>query len=143
MLEQRAIALVSAQIDAGSTTIGLDVQRMGECPELVDKSDRVANLRREEMEQVDVIETDSGLDLHPLWLTAHGYQVLSALGLGTGCGTDEASSVQQALSDLGFELRTTRSEAANYVTELPLPLREYIWHLADSRSQLRRLAIEK
>ncbi len=112
MLEQRAIALVSAQIDAGSTTIGLDVQRMGECPELVDKSDRVTDLRREEMEQVEVIETDSGLDLHALWLTAHGHQVLSALGLGTGCGTDDASSVQQGLSDLGFELRTTRSGTA-------------------------------
>lgn len=143
MLEQRVISLVSAQIDSGFTTIGLDVQRMGECPELAVKFDRVADLRRKEMKQVEVVETDSGLDLRPLWLTAYGYQILNVLSLGTSCGHDKLVHVQQALSEMGGELRTTCSGTAQYVTGLSQPLREYIWHLADYKSELRRLAIAK
>ncbi|MHA1949467.1 MAG: leucine-rich repeat domain-containing protein [Candidatus Thorarchaeota archaeon] len=140
-LLKRVISLVSAQIDSGSTTIGLDIDRMAEYPELAVKFDRVADLRRRELEQVDVIETDLGLDLRPLWLTAHGFQILSALGLGTSCGADEAGSIQTALSDLGFTLQTTHSGSSKHVTDISLPLRDYIWHLADYKSDLRQLAI--
>lgn len=141
LLEQRVISLVSAQIDTGFTTIGLDVQRMGECPELAVKFDQVADLRRREMEQVEVVETNSGLDLHPLWLTAYGYQILSALGLGTRCGPDEKVSVQNALSNLGVELGISHSGTANYAAEMSQSLREYIWYLADYKSELQRYAL--
>lgn len=139
ILEEMVISRVSEQIDSGSTTIGLDAQRLSEHPELAVKSDRVLDLRRREIEQVRVVETESGLDLRPLWLTAYGYQVLSALGLGTSCGSDEKKRVQNALSERGLELGTIASGTADSVTEMSTPLREYIWHLADYRSELQRL----
>ena len=140
---KRILAQVSTQIDLGLTTIGLDVKRMAEYPELANKFDKVTDLRKGEIEQVEVMNTDLGLDLRSLWLTAYGFLVLNALDLGTHCGSDDIEMVQQALSDMDSELRITNSETIQHVTELSPGLREYIWHLADYKSELRRLGFEK
>ncbi len=136
---KRILAQVSTQIDSDRTTIGLDEQQMAEVPELADKYDKVIDLRKGELEQVVVMKTDSGLDLRPLWLTAYGSLVLNTLGLGTRCGHDDAEIIQQALSDMGFGLQIAQSDRNQNVIGMSKPLREYIWNLANYKSELRRL----
>jgi Leucine-rich repeat (LRR) protein len=133
---------VSLQIDSGQTTIGLDLQQMAEYPELVDKCDKVIDLRENELKQVEVLTTDSGLDLRPLWLTAYGSRVLNSLGFGTSCGHGDIEILQQAFSNIGYELRTTHSGAIQRKTEVSEPLREYIWRLADYQRHLQGLGFE-
>ncbi|MFW9863798.1 MAG: leucine-rich repeat domain-containing protein [Candidatus Thorarchaeota archaeon] len=139
---KRVLVQISTQIESGLTTIGLDEQRMTECPELADKYDKVINLRKGELEQVVVVKTDSGLDLRPLWLTAYGFLVLNTLGLGTSCGHDDAKMIRQALSDLGFDLQINQLSTNQNATEISRPLREYIWILADYKSNRRRMGLK-
>jgi Leucine-rich repeat (LRR) protein len=133
---------VLTQIDAGLTTIGLDLQRIAEYSELVDKYDKVIDLRKRELEQVEVLATDSGLDLRPLWLTAYGSLVLNSLGFGTSCGPDDIEILQQALSKLGCTLHIIHSGTIQNKTKVSNTLKEYIWRLADYQSRLRTLGLE-
>ena len=97
-------------------------------------------------------------DLRMLWLCAYGYEILENLNIGTTCEMREFSKIQEALSTIGFEIKTVHDKKEYPIVgwknrrvmgahgiqspepkiEIPQSLSsemiEYIWQLADFRS---------
>ena len=135
------IGLLCNQIDAGGTTIGLDVDRMIEHRALSIRIPEVLKLRKSEMNKVKVrVEPGGMTDLRALWLTAHGHSVLSVMQLGTKCSRAELAEVKDSLGKLGFSPEVTDGELAA-PTNLSQPLRKYIWRKADLKESWKQIAL--
>jgi hypothetical protein len=125
------VELVCRQVDRGGTTIGLDVERMTEHRELAARVQRVLELRRREMEAVEVsVSSPEEVDLSALWLTADGQSVLRWMRLGRTCTPNELDRVREALSERGISLKVgkARLERPESMSE---PVGEYVLRLAD------------
>ena len=134
-MKKTVVDLLSQQIDAGGTIIGLDTEMMSKHDKLAVRTRRVLELRRTEMEEVEVsVPTGKLADLRALWITASGHMVLTSMRLGTTCSYKEREEVKGAVANLGFRLneRDTDLTLSDKVSE---PLREYIWRLAEFRKE--------
>jgi len=169
------------RIDSGQPTINLDVESMTDFGDLVLRIDDVVEQRTAEMkdqfvpvlafgldqESLEILESlgesvDSHYaDLRMLLLTSYGYEVIESLGLGTTCEMKVFSKIQEALSSLGFNLRTNLDPNTYHVIgwrnrkvlraqgieslelEIKLPpqlsgeMIEYIWQLAEFRNTVK------
>ncbi|MFW9843923.1 MAG: hypothetical protein ACFFEV_05055 [Candidatus Thorarchaeota archaeon] len=135
---EKLVAQISEQIDNHRTTIGLDIDRMVDFPELARRIDDVHETRRQEMELVEVGSIDSMFDLRSLLLTAHGNQILTSLGYGVKCNEDGIVEIESSLSELGFELRKVDVVSESQLTRCSIALTEYIWTRADYNSVIKR-----
>ncbi|MGY5879895.1 MAG: hypothetical protein RTV31_06570 [Candidatus Thorarchaeota archaeon] len=177
-IQDRLLSLLAEKIDNGNPTIDLDIQMMKHYGDLVMRIDDVVEQRTDEMQNQFVtvmafpIDKESIVllesvgesvdthyaDLRMLWLTAYGFELLESLSMGTTCELREFSKIQNALSSLGFDLKTNLDprpypiigwknrevlldqgiESPEPKIELPKQLSyemmEYIWQLAEFRS---------
>jgi len=166
------------QIENHGPTIDLDIQSMKQYGDLVMFVDDVVEQRNAEMndqyipvlqfdvdqETIDLLKsTGESVDTHyadlrMLWLTSYGYEILESLSMGTTCEMREFSIIREALSSLGFEIKTqldpnpypiigwkNREEMRRHGVDSPepkisLPKRlsdemvAYIWQLAEFRN---------
>ena len=121
------------QIDAGGTTIGLKLEEVMSHSEIALRAAQVAELRRAEMQRVVVPLRGRTADLRPLWLTAYGFDLLSALGKRLKARGRSVKEVRTSLSKIGFELQTTDSEEWSAPLEMSEEMKEYIWWIAEHR----------
>ncbi len=143
------VPLVCKQVDEGRTTLWLDVTRaMTQSTEFVERADLIAQLRLEELQRVRLRqrrivvrlppdewgiedrEVRTIVDLKPLWMTAYGYQVLTALGLRETCSSDTFERVKRAIAEVAHGLQITAGEEEQYPHEIPTSLRNYIIRVA-------------
>ncbi|MHA1928300.1 MAG: hypothetical protein ACTSV2_06945 [Candidatus Thorarchaeota archaeon] len=101
----RFISYWLEQIESGGTTIGISLERIGDSHELVERVDRIVELRNHEMESLVLSKEHDVVDLRPLHLTAYGFQILQALEMGVTCKIEKFGSVYGALEELGFDLK--------------------------------------
>jgi len=185
-LENQLISLLVGKINNGAPTIDLNVEKMTQYGDLVMLIDDVVEQRMDEMKNLVVpvmafpIDKESKLllesvgesvdthyvDLRTLLVTAYGYELLESLSMGTTCEMREFSQVQDALSVLGCEVKTSLDcrpypvigwknrkvlqeqgiESPEPIIELPKQLSyemmEYIWQLADFRSNASMTLID-
>jgi hypothetical protein len=171
-------SFLTHQIETHGPTIDLDIESMKNFGDLVMLVDDVVEQRNSEMknqyipvlkfdvdqETIDLLRsTGESIDTHyadlrMLWLTSYGYEMLESLEMGTTCEMREFSMVREALSDLGFEVRTeldpnpypiigwkNRQEMRHHGVKSPEPkitlpkklspgMIEYIWQLAEFKS---------
>ncbi|MHA1929760.1 MAG: leucine-rich repeat domain-containing protein [Candidatus Thorarchaeota archaeon] len=135
---EKLVSLISEQIDRNGTTIGLDMDKIKEYSDLAKRVDDVHEIRKQEMETVEIGTVDSMFDLRSLLLTAHGNQILTSLGYGVKCNEDGIAEIKSSISELGFELRTVDDITENQLTRFSPALTEYIWNLAEYNSILKR-----
>jgi len=142
-LQQLIISEWLKQIADGGTTIGFDFDKMMKHGKIMRHADTILELRQKEMQRV-IVYTGGPINLKALWLTAYGYKVLDALGLGTKCSHHELTRVEQALDDIGVTIRATdgRIDVActwgthlhknDYPVKMSQGLANYIWRRADN-----------
>ncbi|MGQ4911751.1 MAG: hypothetical protein ACP6KW_06220, partial [Candidatus Thorarchaeota archaeon] len=125
------------QLEAGGTTIGISLERASELGELAVKADRIIELRNREMKDLKLMKTGDSIDLRPLYLTAYGYQILQALGLGVSCTGGEFESVLGACKELGFTLKVEARKEEDFVHPpyMSASLAEYIVQLVKTREE--------
>ncbi|TFG31377.1 hypothetical protein EU528_06380 [Candidatus Thorarchaeota archaeon] len=177
-IKDRLISLLVDKINHNHPTIDLDIQMMKHYGDLVMLIDDVVEQRTAEMKNQYVpvmtfpIDKASILllesvgesvdthyaDLRMLWLTSYGFEVLESLSMGTTCEMREFSKINEALSSLGFEIKTNLDSRVYPIIgwrnrkvlegqgiespepEIKLPKQlssemvEYIWQLAEFRS---------
>lgn len=177
-IENYLVSLLVVKINNGDPTIDLDIETMKHYGDLVMLIDDVVERRQNEMNDQVVpvmtfpIDTETILllesvgesvdthyvDLRPLWLTAYGYELLESQSMGTTCELREFPMIKDALSALGFDIKTSIDprpypiigwknrkvlkeqgiESPEPLVELPQQLSqemmEYIWQLAEFRS---------
>jgi hypothetical protein len=103
-IEAIVISVMCEQIRRGGTTIGLKTEKILNTAELVVLFDRIVKMRNKEIEEVMLSMQDNRVDLLPLWFTAYGYDILSALNLGATIDVIDYTTVEKAILKLGGHL---------------------------------------
>ncbi|MHA1613866.1 MAG: hypothetical protein ACTSYJ_03410 [Candidatus Thorarchaeota archaeon] len=172
-------------IENKGRTIDLDIESMKDYGDLVLHIDDVVEQRNAEMRNQFVpvlafaIDKESiailasvgesvdthYADLRMLLLTSYGYEILESLTMGTTCEMREFSKIQEALTSLGYEIKTNldprpypiigwknRKRMQNHGIESPEPeielpkqlsseMIEYIWQLAEFRTNVSMIVL--
>ena len=128
--------VLGSQIERGGPTIGLDTEMMMKYETLANHIDRVHELRKGEIEQlqpilISPVHFDNGydiieIDLETLWYTAYGYNVLNELELGKNCDGEDFLDIQDAFSNLGITLETSTDAQRTYQPSISKTMKEYI-----------------
>jgi Leucine-rich repeat (LRR) protein len=129
-ISETLLSTVSKQIDR-EMTLGLNVDKISEYPELASRADEIIKLREAEMKRVEIGLSESTLDLRPLLLTAYGNQILTALAIGTSSDEKNYDKIESAMDEIGYKLRVNRQVIGTNRGSYSEPLAEYIWELAD------------
>lgn len=143
------------QIDAGGTTIGLeidDIIKEGISADLIIRAQKVVDLRKEEMNRVAVtwnqdiwegravVESPNDgpdkYDLRPLWLTAYGNRILRALEMQQRTDGDSLKGISDACKKIGHDLEIFSYLEDDYLlpTEMSSQLQKLILNLVDSNA---------
>jgi len=132
LIKERIIEAFCKQIDAGGTTIGMDIDRLSQSchHEIVHRLPKVIELRKYEMESVAQQIDSSGdtIDLRPLWLTAYGHKLLSSLKLSLECTAEAFKLVERGLSEIGYPLDNEETKGSvESSTPISENMKHYIW----------------
>ncbi len=172
-------------IDNNGPTIDLDIESMKDYGDLVLHIDDVVEQRNAEMrnqfvpvlafdidkENIAILESAGEsvdthyADLRMLLLTSYGYEILESLAMGTTCEMREFSKIQEALTSLGYDIKTNldsrlypiigwknRTIMSKLGIESPEPeiklpkqlsseMIEYIWQLAEFRTGTSKIVL--
>ena len=115
----------------------MSLERAEKIPELIVITDRVLELRSQEMDTLTLSMNEGIVDLYHLHLTAYGYKILKALGMGVTCTEKEFKKTSKTLKKLGFSLEVKeKSNQDEFVlpTNISGSLAEYIIQLIKSRT---------
>ena len=137
------------QIDAGGTTIGLEIDEIvkeGKYADLIVRAQKVDELRKEEMNHIAVVRDNDAseyaltrmYDLSDLWLTAYGNIMLRALNMPLYIDEKELVTIVAACKKLGYELRIDQFED-QYHTDMSSELRDFILNLVDPDSNRKKV----
>jgi len=109
------------QIYKGGTTIGYNLDRMMEWPEIGQYAERVLELRQKEIEQVviHITRENHPINLKALCLTEYGVRILEALGMPWRCSKDELNRLKTALGDSGIHVEMINDQS-KYTASIPL-----------------------
>ncbi len=119
------------QIDNNESTIGLKIEGMMDSGDLVARMPRVLELRQEEIERVSVGKAIKYVNLKPLWLTAYGNSVLTAIQkFGVRCTPEELETVERMLKQIEIDIDIKRSIEIELPRKIPELMREYIFKLS-------------
>jgi len=176
-LQDTLLSYLIEVIDNKKPTINLDIETMKDYGDLVLLIDDVVEQRNTEMknqfvpvlpfdideESIAILESVGEsvdthyADLRMLLLTSYGYEICESLALGTTCEMREFSKIQEALTTLGYGIKTkldsrpypiigwkNRKRMRKHGIDSPEPeiklpkqlsseMIEYIWQLAEFR----------
>ncbi|MHA1965333.1 MAG: leucine-rich repeat domain-containing protein [Candidatus Thorarchaeota archaeon] len=130
-IEATVVKVLVDQIDKGRTTLGLDLERISEYPELEDRTDRILSLRDSEMKNVQTPVINGQADLRPLVLTVYGNELLTSMEMPIVVFGKEITIVKEAVEKLGYEFKTTDSSPAS-PTSMSSELKTFIFVLAST-----------
>jgi hypothetical protein len=125
---------IAAAVDGGGATTGLRLEKLtGLHGEIAVRAERVIELRAREMLDVRVGVAGDKIDLHELWLTAYGYEILSILDLRLTTDSKGLKKVKRAVEKIGFELMT--DEESNSGVKMSDGLKKAIWWIIENRGK--------
>jgi len=122
---------ICEQIDAGGTTIGIDLDRMLQDGHLAARVDKVLEKRLSEIRNVEVVNDGNTVDIRNLWLTAYGFDMKLA-GLSSNHRT--LNRIKRELDSLGISLRVSSSPSQTNILSMSEGMRDYIWFLSSGNS---------
>ncbi len=107
-VKERLLAEIVRAVDQERTSTGLRIEELSSQHSAIAKiAHRIINLREAEMHLVRVGAEGDEVDLREVWLTAYGYMVLTSLGMGLTTDLEGVEQVSTALTELGFDLKTS------------------------------------
>jgi hypothetical protein len=104
------IEMIESQIERGGPTLFLDIEKMRKtrASKLIPK---IAERRREEVENARLYIKGSRVFLEELWMTHYGHQMLIASKLGFTTDLEGLESIKSRFEELGMEIRTEHAMA--------------------------------
>jgi hypothetical protein len=118
------------QVRQGGPTHFFDVNEMREIPELAVDVPRVLDLRKREMEDVTLIDREGLIDLRPFILTAWGFELVNAVGLGLETDAEGCDAIMRKLYELDIKVSITKDNAvAPKTVKMSSGLSQYIQSL--------------
>jgi len=101
----RLVQEIAASVDRGGTTTGLRLEELLTLHgEIAIRTQEILEIRDSELRQVRVDEVDNKDELKKLWLTAYGYDVLTAVETNLETDAIDIEQIRNIFSDMGFEL---------------------------------------
>ncbi len=101
---------IAKSVDRGGTTTGLRLEELiTKHVEIAIRAQEITEIRDSEIKRVRVGESSNEVDLKELWLTAYGYDVLTALGKKLITSVSDFEQVKHTFSDMGFELQGNKT----------------------------------
>ena len=129
------VAEVKRQIETKNLTTGLNLdEAMKNHAEFVVLAPEILELRKAEMEEVRVLKMNDLYGLRCLWLTAYGFEILSALKMNLHTNQDGLHQIQRALDKLGYELKITTTQKRSGSARMSRKLMGFIWEFASMES---------
>ncbi|TFG28190.1 leucine-rich repeat domain-containing protein [Candidatus Thorarchaeota archaeon] len=162
-LKIKLIEEIVKVVDKGGTTTGLNLKRTTQIGEIAKITQKIVEIRASEMKQVQVEvfedlppctcesselipslvkgkrvcancgSVPSIVDLHELWLTAYGYEVLTALGIRFSTDLKGLEQIKNALAELGFQLKSGDTSVSG--VKMSDELKQTIWWIAENRGK--------
>ncbi|MFX0056479.1 MAG: hypothetical protein ACFFAX_04860 [Promethearchaeota archaeon] len=124
------LRLLKNQIVQGGPTHFFDINEMKQIPELAVHVPRVLELRKNEIQGVTLVERDGAIDLTPIIMTAWGFELVHALGLGLVTDAEGCDAIQRELYELDLEIDISKEEVdASNPVEMCVGLSQYIQSL--------------
>lgn len=139
-VQEYALEQITQSIDREGPTTGLEVKDLSSYPEITTKTQKINELRQAEMELVQVGIQGSVVDLRELYLTSYGYEILSALEMRLITNLEGLEQVRNALTELGFQLKTGETAIAG--VQMSDELKQAIWWIVENRGRTWREIIE-
>jgi hypothetical protein len=122
--------LLKEQVMQGGPTHFFDINEMQGIPELAVHVPRVLELRKQEIQEVTLVDRDGIIDLRPIIMTAWGFELVQALGLGLQADAEGCDAIQRKLYELDLEVNISKDEADTSIPErIGEGLRQYIQSL--------------
>ncbi|MFX1607227.1 MAG: hypothetical protein ACFFDD_15180, partial [Promethearchaeota archaeon] len=119
---------ICEQIDAGGTTIGVDIERMIQHAHFAVRVGRVLEQRRREVEAAEIVVKGNSVNLKNFILTAYGFEIhQSGLKPGVSCDLQTFNNIQQELGQNGVTLKTNTYTSQNGLAGVSMGMRDYIW----------------
>ncbi len=121
-------------VDTDGATTGFKVEELlAQHGEIAVRTQRIIELRGVEMQRVVVGVSDTEVDLRELYLTAYGYNILTALSMHLTTNLEGLERVRTALGELGFELKT--GETSKSGVKMSNDLTEVIWWILKNKGR--------
>jgi hypothetical protein len=123
------IELIESQIERDGPTLFLDMEKMRKtgASKLIPK---IAERRREEVENACLYIKGSKVFLEELWMTHYGYQLLAASKIGLTTDLEGLESIKSSFEELGMKIRTENTlddfPRMDFVSE---SMRSHVLHL--------------
>jgi hypothetical protein len=131
--EEVAPIFIQRLVD-GAPTIGLDFEALvTNHGKAALEAQEIIHARQTEIEQVRVGVQSWRVDLRELYLTAYGYDVLSALEMPLVTGSEGLELIRHAFAELGFEVKTSKEPVSG--VNMSDPLKQAIWWIIVNRSR--------
>ena len=139
---------VCAQIDAGGTSIGIDIDRMIQHAHFAVRVEKVLKQRRREVENAEIVVNSNSVNLKNFLLTAYGFRIhQGGLKPGVRCDLQTFNKIQQELGKYGITLKTNTYTSQNGLAGVSMGMSDYIWTIIrnklNSSSSLSSTLVER
>jgi len=130
-VQERVLEEILRAADQKRATTGLNLEEMyTQHGEIAQRVQQIIELRKLEIQRVQVEEKEDMVDLRELWLTAYGYEICSALGLQLTTDFEGFEQVKNAASELGFDLKTGETSVSG--VKMSDELKQAIWWVVEN-----------
>jgi len=104
-VEQILLENLPDLIDRRRSVIGLQIDgKIRSHGVISSRIPAILKQRKNEIEKIEVSKWKGVVDLHSLWLTAYGFEILSSLGIGLTISENKVKLITEPLEKLGFSL---------------------------------------
>ncbi|MGY5877134.1 MAG: glycine cleavage system protein H, partial [Candidatus Thorarchaeota archaeon] len=123
---------LTRQVSEGGMTHFVDIDWLSN-NELAVHIPTVLATREAEIGSVSIKKRNGVYDLRPLWVTAYGFELLTARGMGLETDTEGLKNIQKSLDQVDMRVRIAESKKSiRWPRDLSSGMREYIFSLASS-----------
>jgi len=134
LVKQGLVKKIVAAADKGGITTGLKLEELlTQQSEIAKRAQSIIELRDAEIQQIRVGVRNDEVDLQELWLTAYGYEILSALDMRLTTDLEGLEQIKSAYAKLGFELKTGETSIPG--VKMSKPLKRAIWWIVENRGK--------
>jgi hypothetical protein len=119
---------ICEQIDAGGTSIGIDIDQMIQHAHFAVRVEKVLKQRQHEVENAEIVVSGNSVNLKNFLLTAYGFRIYQGgLSSGVSCNLQTFNKIQQELGKSGITLKTNTYTSQNGLAGVSMGMRDYIW----------------
>lgn len=107
------IKQLKEQVVRGGPTHFFDINEMLRIPELAVHVPKILELRKREIQGVTLVDRNGVIDLSPIIMTAWGYELAQALGLGLETNSEGCDAIQRKLLELDLSINFSKNDVHN------------------------------